>query len=510
MAVSLGHLIAAVDGRMIGGDPGRMVESVTHDSRQAGPGSVFVAIGGMKHDGTRFASDALASGAVAVASSSPPPDDVGVEAGWVLVRDAREALSAFSDSVHGHPSRSLQVVGITGTNGKTTTAHLLAEGLEAAGVPSAMLGTVETRACGRSRRSRLTTPEAPLIHAVAAEQVGCGGGALVLEVSSHALKLKRADHLDIDAAVFTNLSQDHLDFHEDWDDYVACKRRLFTDLLAEDRTAVVNISDPRAPEITRGCRARIVTYSLDPESGADVAPLSCSTRLDGFEATLRSPWGEHRARCRLAGEVNLLNLMAAFAAGACLGCSPAALLEGMAGLEAVPGRLEAIQAAGGRRIFVDYSHTPDAVRAACATLRPLTKGRLFVIVGCGGDRDRDKRPMMGRAAAEGGDVVIITSDNPRSEEPRAIIDMIVPGVEEAGMTGCGSDRTIGGVGCYAVEEDRARAIRLALASSDENDSILVAGKGHEDYQIFSDRTIHFSDQEAVREALGELGLEGGS
>ncbi len=328
------------------------------------------------------------------------------------------------------------------------------------------------------------------------------------DVSSHALKLLRADHIDFDVAVFTNLTQDHLDFHHDWDDYLASKRRLFADLLGADRTAVVNASDPWASEVTAGCRARQVTYSMDPASGADIAPLSFRGGLDGFHARLRTPWGQMDASCRLVGDVNLLNLMAALGAGASLGHDPAALLEGMAWLSSVPGRLEAIAAAGGRRIFVDYSHTPDAVRAACEVLRPLTAGRLWVIVGCGGDRDRDKRPKMGRAAAEGGDVVVVTSDNPRTEDPLSIIEMIVPGVEEAGFARADGALAVG-TRCYVVEEDRARAIRLALAASQRDDSILVAGKGHEDYQIFRDRTIHFSDQEAVREALGELGLENG-
>lgn len=508
--MSLVDLIATIDGEFVGGGGGVMVESVTHDSRLAGPGSVFVAIDGMKLDGTQFALQALERGAVAVAAASPAPAQMPEGASWVRVSDAREALSAFADAVLDHPTRSLQVVGITGTNGKTTTAFLLAEGLDAAGVPAALMGTIETRSCGTRRPSKLTTPEAPQIHSVAAEQVACGGRAMVIEVSSHALKLRRADHIDIDVAVFTNLTQDHLDFHTDWDDYLGSKRRLFTELLDRDRTAVVNVSDPWAGEVTRGCVCRVVTYSLDPASGADIVPVSYTTGPGGFEARLRTPWGEHDARSRLVGDVNLLNLMAALGAGASLGHDPAALLEGMSGLEAVPGRLESIAAAGGRRIFVDYSHTPDAVRAACATLRPLTTGRLWVIVGCGGDRDRDKRPKMGRAAAEGGDVVVVTSDNPRSEDPGAIIEMIVPGVEEAGFARVDAGGSVEGSGCFVVEVDRARAIRLAIASSSENDSILVAGKGHEDYQIFHDRTIHFSDQEIVREVLGELGLESGS
>ncbi len=508
MAVSLAELMRITGGALVQGDPALSVRSVTHDSRQAGPGCLFVAIDGLRTDGARFVDDAIERGAVAVASTSPPPAARAGGAAWMTVADARMALSAISDAVLGHPTRELQLVGITGTNGKTTTSYLLAAGLEAAGALTALVGTIETRVCGQRRKSSLTTPEAPLLHSVAAEHVACGGAAMVIEVSSHALKLLRADHLDFDVAVFTNLTQDHLDFHHDWDDYLASKRRLFADLLGADRTAVVNLSDPWASEVTAGCRARRVTYSMDPESGADIAPLSFDAGIDGFHARLRSPWGELEASSRLVGDVNLLNLMAALGAGACLGHEPEVLLEGMAGLPSVPGRLEAIAAAGGRRIFVDYSHTPDAVRAACEVLRPLTAGRLWVVVGCGGDRDRDKRPKMGLAAARGGDVVVITSDNPRTEDPDAIIEMIVPGVEEAGFERVDGGGAVG-TRCYVVEADRAQAIRLALAASGRDDSILVAGKGHEDYQIFRDRTIHFSDQEAVREALGELGLESG-
>jgi len=505
----MAELMRITGGSLVQGDPALSVTSVTHDSRQAGPGSLFVAIGGLKTDGARFVDDAVGRGAVAVASIAPPPVASPDGPAWMTVPDARLALSAISDAVLGHPTRELELVGVTGTNGKTTTSYLLAAGLEAAGASTALVGTIETRACGRSRRSSLTTPEAPLLHSVAAEHVACGGRAMVIEVSSHALKLLRADHLDFDVAVFTNLSQDHLDFHPDWDDYVASKRRLFADLLAADRTAVVNVSDPWADEVTAGCRARRITYSLDPASGAHIAPLSLDTGRGGLRARLRTPWGELDASCRLVGDVNLLNLMAALGAGVGLGHDPGVLLEGMAGLPTVPGRLECIPAAEGRRIFVDYSHTPDAVRAACDVLRPLTTGRLWIVVGCGGDRDRDKRPKMGRAAAQGGDVVVVTSDNPRTEDPLSIIEMIVPGIEEAGFRCVDGDGGVAGDRCYVVEVDRARAIRLALASSGRDDCILVAGKGHEDYQIFRDRTIHFSDQEAVREALGELGLESG-
>jgi len=427
----------------------------------------------------------------------------------VRVPDARLAISCLADAVLGHPTRSLEVVAITGTNGKTTTGYLVAAGLEAAGLPTALIGTVETRSAGRRARSKLTTPEAPAIHGIAAEHLASGGRAMVLEVSSHALRLRRADHIDIDVAVFTNLTQDHLDFHPTWDDYIASKRRLFSDLLAPDRTAVVNISDPWAGRITSGCRARSISFSLDGSTGADIVPVAISGGIDGFTARLRTPWGEHEARSRLVGDVNLANLMAALGAACALGHDPATVLEGMKRMEKVPGRLEVIAAAGQRRVFVDYSHTPDAVRAACAILRPLTAGRLWVVVGCGGDRDRGKRPLMGRAAAEGGDVVVVTSDNPRTEDPREIIDMIVPGVEEAGFRPAAGDG-MEGTRLYAVETDRASAIRLAIVSSSPGDCILVAGKGHEDYQIFRDRTIHFSDQETVRAVLADLGLERGS
>jgi len=507
--VSLAELMRITGGALVQGDPVLSVEAVTHDSRQAGPGCLFVAIDGLETDGTRFVDDAIERGAVAVASTSTPPASASSGPAWMTVADARLALSAISDAVLGHPTRDLQVVGITGTNGKTTTSYLLVAGLEAAGARTALMGTIETRVCGQLRKSSLTTPEAPLLHSVAAEHVACGGRAMVIEVSSHALKLLRADHLDFDVAVFTNLTQDHLDFHSGWDDYLASKRRLFVDLLEADRTAVVNASDPWVGEVTAGCRARMVTYSIDRASGADIVPLSFEAGLDGFQARLRTPWGDLEASCRLVGDVNLLNLMAALGAGACLGHDPVVLLEGMSQLATVPGRLEAITAAGGRRIFVDYSHTPDAVRAACEVIRPLTGGRLWVIVGCGGDRDRDKRPKMGRSAAEGGDLVVVTSDNPRTEDPLSIIEMIIPGVEEAGFSRVDAGGDIEGDRSYVVEVDRARAIRLALAASAEDDSILVAGKGHEDYQIFRDRTIHFSDQETVREALGELGLESG-
>jgi UDP-N-acetylmuramoyl-L-alanyl-D-glutamate--2,6-diaminopimelate ligase len=305
-------------------------------------------------------------------------------------------------------------------------------------------------------------------------------------------------------AVFTNLTQDHLDFHPDWADYLASKRRLFAQLLGESGIAVINADDPLADQVTRGFGGRIISFSLDPESGADIAPTVHSGGLDGFEVELRTPWGPRIASSALIGGINVLNLMAALGAGAALGHDPERIISGIGALDAVPGRLEAIPGAAGRRVFVDYSHTPDAVRAACEVIRPMTSGRLWVVVGCGGDRDRDKRPKMGRAAADGADLVVITSDNPRTEDPLSIIEMIVPGVEQAGYSR--AKGSIDGSRMYAVEPDRGAAIRLAIDSSREGDSILVAGKGHEDYQIFREGTIHFSDREVVREVLADLGL----
>ncbi len=500
----LADLICLVEGQILAGDDAVLVDTVTHDSREAIQGSLFVAIDGHKLDGVRFALDATDRGALAVVSEALAPEGWDPGRAWIRVQDARLALSALSDAVYGHPTRSLQVVGITGTNGKTTTAYMLRSALEAAGLPTALLGTIQTVVCQVAQKSSLTTPEAPTIHGAAARHLACGGQAMVLEISSHALKLRRADHLDLDAAIFTNLTQDHMDFHPSWEDYLACKRRLFTDILPAGGTAVVNADDPWASRIIDGCRAHTLSFSLDPSSSADIVPLRTSVGIDGFDATLRTPWGTKQVYSRLVGDVNILNLMAALGAGAALGHDPDSLVEGLASLPAVPGRLEAIAGKGGRRVFVDYSHTPDAVRAACHVLRPLTRGRLWVIVGCGGDRDRDKRPKMGKVAAEGGDLVVVTSDNPRTEDPASILEMIVPGVEQAGFVK--AHGAIVGTGLFAVEPDRAAAIRLAIASSQEGDSILVAGKGHEDYQIFRDRTIHFSDQEVVREVLADLSL----
>ncbi len=505
--MNLVELAGVAGGRIVSGDRLAAAIAVTNDSRKASRGTIFVAIGGLKDDGIRYAADAIRLGCPAVVAEAGPP--AGLDAGsacWIVVQDARLALSALSDVLAGNPTRKLRVVGITGTNGKTTTSYLAAAGLEAAGVPAALIGTIETRACGRTRKSSLTTPEAPVIHGIAAEQVECGGGALVFEVSSHALKLRRADHVDFDAAVFTNLTQDHLDFHPTWDDYLGSKRRLFAELLPADGVAVVNSDDPWTAEVTRGARARLLTYSMDPSSRADLKPLACESGIDGFRATLATPWGKIEAGSRLVGSVNVLNFMAALGATASLGLDPAVLAGGMGRLAAVPGRLACMAAKGGRRIFVDYSHTPDAVRAACEILRPMTAGKLWVVIGCGGDRDRGKRPKMGRAAGEGGHIVVVTSDNPRTEDPMAIIDMIVPGVEQAGLARRGAVPDAGARGAYYVEPDRARAIRIAIEGSSEGDTVLVAGKGHEDYQIFADRTIHFSDLEVVGEILGELGL----
>ena len=484
LLTALGDEVVAVDAT-----PSLEVRGVAYDSRRVTPGAVFVALRGLKADGLDFVPQAVSLGAGVVVSEQPRPGGVAVP--WVTVRDGRLALSLIGGVVHGHPSHAMPVVGVTGTNGKTTTTYLLASIFDAAGWAAGVMGTVHYRVGAELREAARTTPEASDVQALLAEMRGAGNRSCVMEVSSHALALKRVDGLRFAAGVFTNLTRDHLDFHGDMESYFAAKRRLFT-MLPDGAPGIVNADDARAAALVAVC-GRPVTYGL--QKAADVKPDHLSLSLDGVRFTASTPVGPVAVESSLVGRPNAYNLLAAVATASALGIPAAAISEGLARQTGVPGRFEVVSTpADGITVVVDYAHTDDALRNLLETARPLTTGRLVTVFGCGGDRDRTKRPLMGMVAARLSDIVVITSDNPRSEDPAAIIQEIRRGIP-AGEAA--SERS------PEVTEivDRAEAIEHAIALARPGDVVLVAGKGHEKTQHIGDRVLAFDDGDVARAAL---------
>jgi UDP-N-acetylmuramoyl-L-alanyl-D-glutamate--2,6-diaminopimelate ligase len=465
------------------------VRGVTHDSRQAGPGWIFVALRGLKADGAAFAPQAIAQGAAAVVTEDAPDAVPGGGVPWVRVRDARLALALLAAEFHGHPSRRMQVVGITGTNGKTTTCYLLSAMFEAAGVRTGLMGTVAYRTGARQIDATRTTPEAPELQAMLRQMADDGCGACAMEVSSHALALRRVDGTQFSAAVFTNLTRDHLDFHADMEEYFAAKRRLF-EMLPDKAPAIVNLDDPRGAALSESV-ARPITYAINRL--ADVSPGPLSYSLAGLKFDVRTPNGLVRVRSRLVGRPNVYNILAAAATASALGLPLDAIERGLVDLAGVPGRFEiASSPEDDITVVVDYAHTDDALRNLLETARPLAGRRLITVFGCGGDRDRTKRPLMGMVAARLSDLVVITSDNPRSEDPARIIDEVKRGAQPELRSGDTELLTI---------VDRREAIAEAVRRAQGGDVVLVAGKGHEKYQEIGGKVLPFDDVAVAREAL---------
>ena len=460
---------------------------VTHDSRGVAPGALFVALRGLKADGAAFVPQAMAAGAAAVVAEQPPPAEAGVP--WVVVKDARLALALLAAEFFGHPSRRMQVVGITGTNGKTTTSYLINAIFEAAGIRCGLMGTVTYRIGTRAVDATRTTPEAPQVQDLMRQMVDAGCGACVMEVSSHALSLRRADGIQFAAAVFTNLTRDHLDFHADMEDYFAAKRRLF-DMLPPSAPAVINMDDPRGVALVESV-ARPVTYAIG--RAADVSPGPLSFTLDGLQFDARTPQGVVRVKSPLVGKPNVYNILAAVAATSALGVPPAKIERGIATLPGVPGRFElASTAADDITVIVDYAHTDDALRNLLETARAMAPRRLITVFGAGGDRDRTKRPLMGMVAARLSDIVVITSDNPRTEDPVRIIDEVRRGAESETRQSNARVVTI---------TERRDAILEAVRQAGPADVVLIAGKGHEKYQEIGGQTFPFDDVAVAREGL---------
>jgi UDP-N-acetylmuramoyl-L-alanyl-D-glutamate--2,6-diaminopimelate ligase len=497
--MTLREVADLLDRPRIQGRTSAVVTAVADDSAAVQAGALFVAIKGLRRDGHEFVSEAFRRGAVGAVIDEPRLMAEQPSAPCLIcVPDSRAALCRIATAFYGEPTSRLRMVGITGTNGKTTTTYLIQGILSAAGLPAGVIGTIGYRIGERQLTASHTTPGLLALQQLLAGMMREGLRAAVMEVSSHALAQGRVDGCVFDAAVFTNLTQDHLDFHGTMEAYFAAKRTLFTG-LADGRYgkpgawAVVNHDDPWGRKLLDAHPARTLTYGLEP--GADVTASDVTVAWSGIRATIQGAHGTFPIESPLVGRYNVHNLLAAVGAGLALGCAPAAIQAGIRQMRQVPGRFEKVEEPGQPfRVIVDYAHTDDALRRLLLAVRELQRGRVIVVFGCGGDRDRGKRPKMGRVAAELADLAVLTSDNPRSEEPQAIIRQIEAGVKEAGP----SERRLSD---YRIVEDRKAAIGWAIATAQAGDVVVIAGKGHEDYQIVGTARHPFDDRSVAREAL---------
>jgi UDP-N-acetylmuramoyl-L-alanyl-D-glutamate--2,6-diaminopimelate ligase len=466
----------------------RVVTGIEYDSRRTQPGHVFVAVKGQQEDGVAFARQAIERGAAVIVSEHPAAADVRVS--WARVEDARLALALLASTFYRHPSRDLQVVGITGTNGKTTTAHLTASIFDAARIRCGVMGTVGNRIGDQVREAIRTTPEAPEVQKLLREMVDSGCSACAMEVSSHALSLRRVEDTTFAAAVFTNLTRDHLDFHADMEAYFQAKRRLF-EILPRDAPSLINADDPRGASLAQTV-GRPFTFAINRP--ADITPGPLSFALEGLAFDVRTPQGTVHVRSRLVGRPNVYNILAAVSVATALGLPTDAIERGLASLDSVPGRFQVVsESRDDVTVVVDYAHTDDALRNLLETARPLSGGQLITVFGCGGDRDRTKRPLMGLVAGRLSDVVVVTSDNPRSEDPNRILEEIQRGITD--------DTRQGGAPTVLTIVDRGVAIGQAIELARPGDLVLIAGKGHESYQAIGDRVFAFDDVLVAREAL---------
>jgi len=482
-AQKLKELAEILVGESFAGDVAHTrISGVAYRSDSVEPGDVFFCIKGFRHDGHEFASDAVQRGASALVLEHSIP---GLEVPQVVVPDSRVALADAADRFYDSPSSRLELVGITGTNGKTTTTYLCDSVLRASGRRTGLIGTVETRIAEERIDSSRTTPESADLQALFARMVEQRLDAVSMEVSSHAIDLHRVDAAHFSVAAFTNLTQDHLDYHQTIEEYFAVKRRLFTDF--DVATRVINIDDTLGAGMAAELDG-VLTVGMAAE--ADIRATDVRLRASSSEFRLHTPLGVAPVRLPLAALYNVSNALVAVGCAIALGIDLQTIVHGLEMAPQVPGRLERIDTDLGFNVFVDYAHTPDSLEKALTAVRDATPGRVIAVFGAGGDRDPEKRALMGRAAALVADHIVVTTDNPRSEDPVGIILQIEDGLRE-------------GPASYQVEIDRQAAIAAAIGQASEGDAVLIAGKGHEDYQIFADRTIHFDDREVAREEIAK-------
>ena len=486
--------IAELTSGKLTGEANTVVTDVSHDSRRAGPGSLFVAVRGGLFDAHKFVPQVITQGAVGVISELEPTIELHSREGfgWVQVENVRRAMALAAAEVHHHPSRELKLVGITGTNGKTTTAYLIASIPEAAGEPVAMTGTVEYRLGPERFKADRTTPEATDMQRMLRRAVEIGCKTAVMEASSQAMDFHRCDALEFAVAVFSNLTRDHLDYHKTMENYWYAKQRLFDGRLgSRPRTSVINLDDPYGVELAERLRKEglyVVTYAVIAE--ADVTARDPEFSLNGMRFQLRTPSDERQFHSPLVGPPHIYNTLAAVASGLALGYGLDVITRALEKCTGAPGRFERVPHDGDFAVVVDYAHSDDALLNVLRTARQVTKGKIITVFGCGGDRDGSKRAPMGEAAGSLSDVVILTSDNPRTEDPEKILAEAEVGIQKTGKP-------------YRKIADRREAIHQAISEARSNDLVLIAGKGHEDYQIIGREVFHFDDKEIAREALAQ-------
>jgi UDP-N-acetylmuramoyl-L-alanyl-D-glutamate--2,6-diaminopimelate ligase len=496
--IMLTQLLSALHGKIKvleqRGDGNRQVHSIMDDSRSVMDGSLFVAVKGERVDGHEFVEQAIKAGAVAVLAQEPV---VSGPLPFVRVADSRKALGLLGSRFYGDPSARLKMIGVTGTNGKTTTTYLCKALLEGIGRRVGLIGTVGYQIGQETLPASHTTPGALDLQTLLAKMVESGLTTAVMEVSSHALALDRTSGCEYDVAIFTNLTQDHLDFHHTMEEYFQSKMRLFTGLGGGQKAgklAVVNIDDPRGAAIRAACPVPVWSYGL--KNQADLKAERVRLSLTGTVFAAATPISTFTVESRLVGEHNVYNLLGAIGVALHEGATPDQICEATAHITNVPGRFERVSSEQEFTVVVDYAHTEDALLRLLTTAQALKTGRIITVFGCGGDRDRGKRPKMGRAAVEYSDVVVLTSDNPRTEDPMAILREVEVGVKDALERRSHVQ--------YHLVPDRRKAIQAAIRGAHRGDMVLIAGKGHEDYQIIGTNKFHFDDREVAREAIQQL------
>jgi UDP-N-acetylmuramoyl-L-alanyl-D-glutamate--2,6-diaminopimelate ligase len=492
-SMKLQELLAGAELGRISGPSDIEIQSVVYDSRQAAAGALFFALQGEKLAGVKFVEDALRRGAIAVASASSPPAEFPAHATWIELRPGseRRALARVSANLYGHPAEALKLVGVTGTNGKTTAAFLVDSILRVAGFTTGLVGTTGYRTPKGPRPALNTTPESLDLQQMFAEIRDAGGTHAVLEASSHALAMERLWGCHFAVAIFTNLTRDHLDYHQTFEEYFAAKRRLFEGTGADaPDVAVINADDSYSVQLA-GLARRTLKYGL--KGACDLTAKKFALSFDGLEFTAQTPAGNIAVRSPLVGRINVYNILGAIGAGIALDVPAVKIEEGIASLHFVPGRFQRIDEGQPFLVVVDYAHTDDALRNLIATARELSaSGRIITVFGAGGERDRTKRPLMGETAGSLSDLVVLTSDNPRGEDPLRIINDVVVGLQKADAK-------------YRIEPDREQALALALDEAQPGDIVLLAGKGHETYQVLRGGAVEFDDREKARAILRRKG-----
>jgi UDP-N-acetylmuramoyl-L-alanyl-D-glutamate--2,6-diaminopimelate ligase len=487
--MKLDNLLNGVDLTYYNGSLDRDIYELCTDSRKAVAGSLYVTLPGTKTDGQNFISQVLEKGTKVIlcdAAWLKNESELKVDVTYLGVPDRRKAFAAISANFYGNPTRELFMIGVTGTNGKTTSTHLIENILQENGAKTGIMGTLYARYADVKQTAKFTTPMADELQKTFKDMLEHGVDSVVMEVSSHALEQYRVGACEFSLAAFTNLTQDHLDYHPTFEDYKQAKAILFRELLKPDGAAVINIDDPSASFFIEQSKAKVITYGLSQQ--ADVYAADIVLRMDGTGFTAHTPSGKTDLHLNLVGKFNVYNALTALACAEALNIPLEISRRALEKSEGIPGRIEMVTPKGHLyTVVVDYAHTPDSLENVLKTAREFTTGRLITVFGCGGDRDKTKRPVMGGIGARLSDFSVITSDNPRTEEPTAIIENILQGVPQKESV--------------IVEADRKEAIRKAIELAQPGDTVVIAGKGHEDYQIFKDKTIHFDDREVAREFI---------